>query len=60
MLEAISSAFTAVLGWVGEATTALVTTGGVLHDLLPVFAIGVAVSSVLFAVKGIRSLTWGA
>lgn len=60
MLEAIKTAFTAVIGWIGEATTALVGAEGVLNDLLPVFAIGIGVSAVLFAIKGIRSLTWGA
>lgn len=60
MLEAISSGITTVIGWVGTVIDALVTTEGELNALLPLFAIGVAISAILFGIKAIKSVIWGA
>lgn len=65
-MSAITSAVTAIIGYIGEVVTALFSAGGngtdpgALYALLPYFAIGIACSVVLFAVRGIRSLIWGA
>ena len=60
MLEAVGSAMTSVLGWVGTVITALLGECGQLAELLPVFAVGIAISAVLLGVKIIRSIVWGA
>ena len=60
MLEAVTSGVTTVIGWVGSLVDALVTTDGDLAALLPLLAIGVAVSGVLLGVKVVRSVIWGA
>ncbi len=60
MIEAIGSAFTGVIGWVGEFVTALTGADGVLKDLLPVFVIGIGVSLLLLGIKAVKSMTWGA
>lgn len=60
MLEAVSSGITTVIGWVGDVVNALVTEAGALNELLPLFAIGVAISAILLGVKICRSLIWGA
>lgn len=60
MLDAVSSAMSTVLQWVGTVVQALLTPSGQLQELLPLFAIGVAISAVLLGVKLIRSLIWGA
>lgn len=63
MLAAVTSGLTTVLGWVGTMVNALVgsgETGGQLSELLPIFAVGIACSAMFLAVKGIRSLAWGA
>lgn len=60
MLEAITSAITVVIGWIGSVVDALITTDGALSGLLPLFAIGVAISGVMLGVKVIRSFVWGA
>lgn len=60
MLEAVGSAMTTVIGWVGTVVTALVGEGGQLAELLPLFAIGIAISAVLLGIKIVRSLIWGA
>lgn len=58
MLEAVSSGITTVIGWVGDVVEALVGTDGALAALLPLFAIGVAVSAILLGIKIVRGLIW--
>lgn len=60
MLEAVTSGITTVIGWVGSVVDALVTTDGQLSALLPLFAVGVAISAILLGVKICRSIIWGA
>lgn len=60
MLEAVTSAITTVLGWVGTVLDSLLTTEGELATLLPLFAVGVAISAILLGVKMIKSFIWGA
>lgn len=60
MLEAVTSALTTVIGWVGSVVTALTSTDGQLAPLLPLLAVGVAVSALMLAFKAIRSAIWGA
>lgn len=45
MLEAVTAALTTVISWVGSVITALTSTTGALAPLLPIFAIGIAVSA---------------
>ena len=50
MLAAVTTGITTVLGWIGEVVEALVTGGstpGALNGLLPLFAIGIAISAIL-------------
>lgn len=60
MLEAVTSALTTVLGWVGEVITSMTSTDGALAPLLPLFAIGIAISVIFLGVKAIKSIVWGA
>lgn len=60
MLEAVTSGLTTVIGWVGAVVDALVTTEGDLSALLPLLAIGVAVSALMLGIKAIKSFIWGA
>lgn len=60
MLEAVTTGLTTVIGWVGSVVTALTTTNGELSALLPLLAIGVAVSALMLGVKAIKSFIWGA
>ena len=60
MLEAVTSGLTTVIGWVGTVVDALVKTDGQLSALLPLLAIGVAVSALMLGIKAIRSFIWGA
>lgn len=60
MLDAVGSGITTVIGWVKEVVTALVTTEGALNALLPLFAIGIAISAIMLGVKIVRGIVWGA
>lgn len=60
MLQAVTDAISTVISWVGTVITALTGTSGALNALLPLFAIGIAISAVLLGVKIIKSVVWGA
>lgn len=60
MLEAVTTALSTVIGWVGTVVTALTSTEGELSALLPLLAVGVAVSALMLGVKAIKSFIWGA
>ena len=58
MVEAVTSALSQVITWIGTVITAI--TSGALAPLLPLFAIGIAISVVFLGVKAIKSIVWGA
>lgn len=60
MMTAVTNALTTVIQWVGTVVTALTSSTGGLNELLPLFAIGIAISAFLFGLRAIRSVTWGA
>lgn len=60
MLQAVSSALTTVIDWVGTVVESLVATDGALTELLPLLAIGVSISALMLGIKAIKSFIWGA
>lgn len=60
MLEAVTTGLSQVITWVGSVITALTSTSGALAPLLPLFAIGIAISALLLGIKIIKSVVWGA
>lgn len=60
MMAAVTSALTTVISWVGTVVSALTSSGGQLAELLPLLAVGIAISAFLFGMKAIRSVMWGA
>lgn len=60
MLAAVTSGLTTVITWVGTVVTALVSEAGALSALLPLLAVGVAISALMLGIKVIRSVIWGA
>lgn len=59
MLEAVTSGIGTVIGWVGTVVDALIGETAELSALLPLFAIGVAISAILLGIKIIRGMIWG-
>ena len=60
MLDAVTSALGTVIDWVGTVVDALVGTDGALASLLPLLAVGVAISALMLGIKAIKSFIWGA
>lgn len=60
MITAIGSALTSMISWVGDVVTAVVGAEGALNDLLPVFALAIGGTLIMFAIRIIRGFTWGA
>lgn len=59
MMEAVTTALQTVIGWVGTVVNALVTSGGDLNELLPLFAIGISISALMLGIKAIKGFVWG-
>lgn len=60
LLEAVTTALTTVIGWVGTVVTALVGETGELKELLPMLAIGISISALMLGIRAIKSFIWGA
>lgn len=60
MLEAVTSAITTVLGWIGTVIDSLLTADGDLNALLPLLAVGIGISAIMLGARVIRSFIWGA
>lgn len=59
-LTVIGDVITAVIGWIGDVTAALVGEAGALKDLFPFLMISVGVSAVFLVIKVIKGMIWGA
>lgn len=60
MLQAVTDGISQVITWIGTVITALTSSSGALNSLLPLFAVGIAVSAILLGIKMIKSVVWGA
>lgn len=59
MMDAVTTALGTVIDWVGTVVTALTGEAGELNALLPLMAIGIAISALMLGVKAIKSFAWG-
>lgn len=59
MLSAVTSAISTVLSWCGTVIGSLLGTNTDLAPLLPLFAVGVAISAIMLGVKVIKGFIWG-
>ena len=60
LLSAVTSGITTVIGWIGAVLDSMIGESGELAALLPLFAIGIAISAILLGVRVVRSFIWGA
>lgn len=60
MIDAVTTALGTVIDWVGTVVSALLGESGELASLLPLLAIGIAISALMLGVKAIKSFAWGA
>ena len=59
MIAAVTTALGTVIGWIGTVITAITGTSGQLNELLPLFAVGIAISALMFGIRAIKSVIWG-
>ena len=69
MLDAVTSAISTVIEWIGMVIKAIVTPAsgsgetatpaGALYELLPLFAVGIAISALMLGIRAIKSIVWG-
>ena len=59
MIQAVGTALTTVISWCGEVITAVTATDGALVDLLPLWAVGIAISALMLGIKVMRGFAWG-
>lgn len=59
-LTIIGDVITAIIGWIGDVTTALVSDAGALKDLFPFLMISVGVSAVFLVIRVIKGMIWAA
>lgn len=59
LLTSVGDALTEIIGWAGEVLTSVVAESGALHDLMPLWAVGIAVSGVMLGIRIMRGFAWG-
>ncbi len=59
LISSVTDALGTVIGWIGTVVNSLIG-NGTLSALLPLFAIGIAISAFMLGMRAIRSVTWGA
>lgn len=57
-IGSVGDALTTCINWISTVVNSLLT--GDLKTLLPLFAIGIAISAFMLGMRAIRSVTWGA
>lgn len=59
MIAAVGTALTTVISWCGEVLAAVTTEAGELAQLLPLWAVGIAISALMLGIKVMRGFAWG-
>lgn len=60
MIAAVTTALGTVIDWIATVVSSLVGAQGALAALLPLLAVGVAISAFMLGMRAIRSVIWGA
>lgn len=59
MMQAVTTALGDVIDWAGTVLSAVITEAGALHDLLPLWAVGIAISAFMLGIRVMRGFAWG-
>lgn len=59
MMQAVTTALSDVIGWAGTVLSAVITDTGDLHALLPLWAVGIAISALMLGIRVMRGFAWG-
>lgn len=59
MIAAVTTALGTVIDWCGTVLSAVTTEAGALGDLLPLWAVGIAISALMLGIRVMRGFAWG-
>lgn len=59
MIEAVTTSLGTVITWCGDVVGAVTTTNGALAPLLPLWAVGIAISALMLGIRVMRGFAWG-
>lgn len=59
MIAAVTTALGTVIDWCGTVLSAVTTEAGALADLLPLWAVGIAISALMLGIRVMRGFAWG-
>lgn len=59
MITAVTSALGTVIDWCGTVITSVTGAEGALSELLPLWAVGIAISALMLGIKVMRGFAWG-
>ena len=59
MIAAVGTALATVITWCGDVLKAVTATDGALADLLPLWAVGIAISALMLGIRVMRGFAWG-
>lgn len=60
MLNAITTALSSVISWIGTVLGAVVDTEGALSSLLPILSVSIGIALVMLTARVIKKFAWGA
>lgn len=59
LVSAVTDGLSSVFGWIGTFISQLTADSGALNALLPLFAVGIAISVILLGIRIVKSIVWG-
>lgn len=59
MIAKVGESLTTVIGWCGDVISAVTASDGALAELLPLWAVGVAISALMLGIRVMRGFAWG-
>lgn len=60
MLNAITTALSSVISWIGTVLGAVVDTEGAMNSLLPILSVSIGIALVMLTARVIKKFAWGA
>lgn len=59
MITAVTTALGTVIDWCGTVITAVAGESGALKELMPLWAVGIAISALMLGIRVMRGFAWG-
>ena len=59
LLQFVTDGIQTVIQWVSTVVNAIISDGGALASLAPLFAIGISISAIMLGVRIVKGMIWG-